>query len=244
MRVNLRIGEDDVAHETIERLGADTAADRICLPDQEIDAGDPVLDGDELLVLRIVGHSIRLNESGRPIGQDDQIEVGGIASFDRRQVMLDNLFVCLSIRPPAADVLALEPLVEERQVGRRQRAKLDLHSKSADTSSASALDKGCSSASSAGSRCVGRRGPTTTAVTHGWANNQEIARVAESTPRRVAISASRSSAVNVSGLRRCSYGPGRIDIREPSGAGSSRLYFPVSQPPASGPYGVYAIPSS
>ena len=34
--------------------------------------------------------------------------------------------------------------------------------------------------------------------------------------------------------RRCSYGPGRSVIREPSGTGSSRRYFPVSQPPQSG----------
>lgn len=45
-------------------------------------------------------------------------------------------------------------------------------------------------------------------------------------------------AENVASLRRCSYGPGRIDIREPLGAGSPRLYLPVSQPPASGLNGV------
>jgi len=52
--------------------------------------------------------------------------------------------------------------------------------------------------------CSGRRGPTTTAVTHGCASSHASASVAESTPRRSAISANRSRAAKVSGRRRCS----------------------------------------
>src|SRR5439155_5352224 len=236
--MNLRVREDDVAYEPVERLRADSATGELWLPDQEVDAGHTVLHGDELAVRRIVGHTVRLDESTGPVVQEDQIGVGRLASFDLRQVVVDNLVVGFAVGPPEVDVLALQPLVQEWEIARNQRAKADPHANSSASSSASVLVNGCSSARSAGSRCFGRRGPTTTAVTHGWANNQEIASVAESTPRRSASSANRSSAVNVSGLRRCSYGSGRIAIRDPSCGGSSGLYFPVSQPPASGLYGV------
>ncbi len=102
-------------------------------------------------------------------------------------------------------------------------------------SARSASVTGCRSASAAGVRCSGRPGPITTWVTRSSASSQPSASPASEVPRDAAIASSRSSASKVAPVTRSWYGSGRWVIRDPAGYAAPRRYFPVSQPPASGP---------
>src|SRR5712691_1852620 len=182
----------------------------------------------------MVGDVVRLDEARRTVVDEDHVEIGGLAPLDRREIVLDDVLVGLTFAPPLPDVLALKPLVHQTEIVRSHPPESDRHAKRAASSPTSVCESCRSSARSAGSRCSGRRGPTMTAVTSGCASSHAIASVAVSAPRRAAASANRSKASNVLSVRRCAYGSGRIDMREPGGGGSLRLYFPVSHPPASG----------
>ena len=97
--------------------------------------------------------------------------------------------------------------------------------------SRSAGESGTSSAASTGSRCSGRDGPQTAAVTCGCESTHANASAAIETPRSAASAASRSRPSKTRSATRCSYGSGRIVIREPSGKPAPRAYLPASQPP-------------
>ena len=68
-------------------------------------------------VLGVVGDEVGLDEPDRLAVEQDDVEVDRAAALDRREVVLDDLLVGLVRVQPAPHVLALEPLVEQRQVG-------------------------------------------------------------------------------------------------------------------------------
>src|SRR5262249_3879188 len=144
-----------------------------------------------------------------------RIDIGDVHEDARPKLpackRLDVLAQSRLVAGAAADVLPrdlVEPVTRERFVlGDVQR----LHVNNSVSLSRSTR---VSRAFHAGSRCPGRRGPTTTPPTTGFARTHASDNVAGS-PRR----ASSSMAANTSGRTKSSYGSGRSVILEPAGYG-------------------------
>ena len=68
----------------------------------------------------MVGQEVGLDESDRALFEHDQIEVGRLASLDRREVVLDDLVEAFASAPPSSHMLPLKPLVQERQISSDQ----------------------------------------------------------------------------------------------------------------------------
>ena len=75
--------------------------------------------------LGVVGDEIRLDHADRPAVELDQIVVRRLAPLDRRQVVGLDLLVRLAVAPPALDVRALQPRVEEDEVVLHHRLERD-----------------------------------------------------------------------------------------------------------------------
>src|SRR6185503_18855950 len=120
-----RVGarEDDLARELLEHLRAEAAARELLLTDEQIDSGHAVAHLDDLVPLRVVRRQVGLDHPGRAPVHHDQVVLVGLAPVDRggevAQALLDR------VAPPAADVLAAEPLAEQRQVLVAERLELD-----------------------------------------------------------------------------------------------------------------------
>jgi hypothetical protein len=114
---------DDFTGKTREDLRPQPAADQILLADQQVDAGDVRADLDDRLPFGVVGDEIGLDDPDRPALDDDQVEVGRLAALERGPVLGERLADVVS--PPARDVLAAEPRLDERQVVLAERPELD-----------------------------------------------------------------------------------------------------------------------
>ena len=65
-------------------------------------------------VLGVVREEIGLDQPGVFTIHDDHVEVGGIPALDRVAVLRDRFVVSGPVSPPAAHVLASEPVVDQR----------------------------------------------------------------------------------------------------------------------------------
>ena len=152
---------------------------------------------------------------------------------ERRDIVAE----CRLVSGAAADVL---PGVVVEALAREQLVVVDVE-RVAHANNSVSLSRSTSSSSDAqtGTRCAGRRGPTTTAADVGVREDPR-----ERQRRRIAEPRELLERVEDLVAHEPAYGSGRSVIREPSANGVSRVYLPVSQPPASGLNASNSIPCS
>ena len=113
-RVRLWCREHDVTYELRDHFRSQSFPGLLRIRQEEVNARNTFFDVDEGLIVGVVRHEVGLDEADRPIVDEDQIQVGGLAAFDRRQVAPNHGVVALSLPPPELNVLALQPLVQQR----------------------------------------------------------------------------------------------------------------------------------
>ena len=106
--------EHDVTHELRDHFRSQSFPGLLRIRQEEVDARNTFFDVDEGLVVGVVRHEVGLDEAGGPIVDEDQIQVGGLAALDRRQVAPNHGVVALPLPPPELNVLPLQPLVQQR----------------------------------------------------------------------------------------------------------------------------------
>jgi hypothetical protein len=118
----LRSGEDDLARELLQGLRPEAAAGRVLFADQQVDAGEPFARPDDLLPLGVVGDEVGLDQPDGPSVENDQLVLRRIESGERVFGVAEAL---VGIAPPAAHVLAGQPVAQERQVDATERLEGD-----------------------------------------------------------------------------------------------------------------------
>lgn len=122
-RRDRRVGEDDLGGEPGEHARAEADAGQILVTDQQVDARYALADLDDRVPLRVVRYAVDLDQAYRPSLDDDQVVVGRLTAFDRVAALGERLVD--RVTPPKRDVLAAEPLLDEREILRRERPELD-----------------------------------------------------------------------------------------------------------------------
>ena len=103
--------EHDVPHEPRDHFRSESYPGLVRIRQEEVDARNTFFDVHEASVVGVVRHEVGLDEAGGPIVDEDQVQIGGLAAHDRRQVARDHRVVALPFPPPELNVLALQPLV-------------------------------------------------------------------------------------------------------------------------------------
>ncbi len=123
--VVLRAGEDDLLDEAPQQLGAQPASGQRLVGDVEVDTRRALAFADQGRVVRIVGNEVGLDHPERLAVEERQVVVGRLAAVDRRDIVLLGLLERVPRGPPALDVRALVPLVDERKVLAGHRPERD-----------------------------------------------------------------------------------------------------------------------